>query len=535
MAEIKAQSNIKLREIMLHSHPFPKLISVNEKLNIIKQIIELTANDPAQGTKEWVSERQIGGSDTASVIGKGYYGKSFFEVVKEKIFPGGGFTGNLATRFGRVMEEFSRKFIEKLFSTEVWEFKSLPNQLQYTSYSPDGVSMIQLFGKLLMVLLEFKTPLSRIPDGKIPKEYLPQIKAGMCALPMVDGSLFISTMLRICNMQEMQYNFNYNTRIHKADITTYKSRPVSNKSKLNQIIGFGLCLLIQNEEQRKNANQIHSDLKITETVQESKNCNYIVFGNNSSIEEELFKSKKSTPENDLQTASNKNYFYRTMKKKYCDIQLPYNYNLFEDYQTPVNTNEFDLFKNSIMHNHEKDYGNENETTFDNILNYADKNSYISAFHIPPYIVVDNLAKSALFKESGLASSGDILDDEYITAEMRIYLIETLEFIRKELKKQSINIVGFIPYKVFKMDFIYQPNDDPLFMKEQVAPYIKVYSEIKTECNAIDHDANFTDEEKNKMKWDIIFKYFPDKKPVETEEIEDINKSLLSKLDDDFIF
>ena len=539
MSVSKEARDNRLREILLHNHPSPRSLSMDEKVHIVNKVIEMTINDPAQGTKEWASERQIGGSDTSSVVGKGYFGKNFFDVVRDRIFPGNGFSGNLATRFGRVMEEFSRKFIEKLFSTTVWEFKSLPNQLHYTSYSPDGLTVINILGKIMMLLLEFKTPLNRIPDGKIPREYLPQIKAGMCALPMVDGSLFMNTMLRICSFRDLQYNFDYNTRVHKSDTTTCKSRPSTHKSKLDKILAFGLCILIQTKEQRSLAEYYLADVNQVDGSQtnEYSDTSVVVFDSGPSLEEELFKSPilsiQKTLDQIYQSSNNRYALYDRIKHNYPNLNVP-DFNIGEQkLHKHMYLSNNELFKDASVYENEKDYGNESEVVSDSIFAHVDQNKYISMYHIPPYLVLDNLAKIQLLKDSGLINGGNVNPDT-ITADMQIYMIESINFFRRELEKQSVHIVGFIPYKVFKMDLIFQPNDDPLFMRSQVKPHIDVYAQIKAQCNAIDVRTDLTDEEKNTHKWDILFKFFPDKKPAVTSD--DVTEGLIEKLDaDDFMF
>ena len=111
--ETKENRVARLRKVLLHEHVAPMTVAIQEKIKIIEEVIHITSYDPAQGSKEWASERQIGGSDTSSVMGRGYYGKGFFDVVCDKIF-GSSFNGNLATRFGRVMEEVSRKFLKNI-------------------------------------------------------------------------------------------------------------------------------------------------------------------------------------------------------------------------------------------------------------------------------------------------------------------------------------------------------------------------------------------------------------------------------------
>jgi hypothetical protein len=505
----------KLREILLHYHPNPINVSIDDKIAIVLKIIELTQDDPAQGSKAWASERQIGGSDTSSVMGRGYYGKGFFDVVRDKIF-GSCFNGNLATRFGRVMEEVSRLFIEKIFTTTVWELKSLPNQLVYTSYSPDGVTVAQLFGKMLMLLLEFKTPLSRIPDGKIPKEYLPQIKAGMCAMPMVDGSLFVNTMLRICNLKDIKYNYEYNTILHKSDCKVTQSNKIPHKSKIDQVVAFGLMVLVQNEIQYKNAlenaedeiDPILVELGLTEgRVVNSHGKIFITFDDGVSFEDNLLRKKSLSIDKTLEN------IYRTANIRKADP------NLTEDKN----------FSAAMLYENEVDYGFEGENSIDTILNHVDNKLMLGCYHLPPYIVTENLGRIDLFKSQGISPAK--IDPVAITAEVRKYFIDAMDNIRNAFKEQNVRIVGFVPYKIFKMDFIYQPNTEPDFIKN-LKPQIDKYADIKKKCNEVDADNQLNDEEKNSRKWEILYEFFPEKKPA---DVENNKNDLLSKIDEDSMF
>jgi hypothetical protein len=497
----------KLREVLLHSHQSPKSIDINTKVKIINDVVEITINDAAQGSKEWVSERQIGGSDISSVMGHGYGGKDFFSVVCDKIF-GSQFYGNLATRFGRVMEEVSRKLVEKLFGATVWELKSLPNQLKYTSYSPDGVAVANILGKYLMLLLEFKTPLSRIPDGKIPKEYLPQIKAGMCAIPIVDGSLFVNSMLRICNLYEVKYNFEYNTLLHKADCTTCKSRPYSNKSKIDQVCAIGISVLVQNEMQLAYANQQSS-----KPIDNSHYKDDIIrFKDEYNYEDDLLRSASLSSSEIGANADRAAEFRIQLAERYENKQL-------------IGTDA--MFIGSLLHENERDYGSESDKTIDTILEHVDNKLMLDVFHIPPYIVRENLGKAGFLKECGFKQSN--VDPDQITVESRLYLLDSMNYLREELKKQNVRIVGVLPYKIFKMDLIYQDNNDPEFIRK-LKPLIDIYEEIKLKCNKIDATEKSI-EERDRKKWDIIYEHFPNKK--QNKPVAD--DSITLKLDDDSMF
>jgi hypothetical protein len=480
----------EIRSVLLHNHKSPKSLSINEKKDVIIKIIEMTSNDPLQGTKEWAERREIGGSDTSSVIGQGYYGKCFFDVVWEKIF-GSNFSGNFATRFGRVMEEATRKFIERLFDTIVWELKSLPNQLQHTSYSPDGVTILSIRNKMLMVLLEFKTPLSRIPSGKIPKEYLPQIKAGMSAIPMVDGALFVNTMLRICSLEDMKYNMDYNIDIHKADLKKPKDKP-------SYILAYGIIVISQRPEQHEKASIEFKETRLIEKkILLQERIDYKEALDNYKRKEQL-----------------KNVFYSHLAQN--GFKSP----MMSEYSTVAPELKTEIYSELLLNSNEFDIGRENEISTNIIFNFIDK-GYLSAFHIPPYIVVDNLDRIEI-----LGIPKGQLNEKLVTSEVQIYFNEAVECVRSQIKD---HVVGLIPYKIFKMDMIYVENEEPEFI-QTLKPYIEKYTEIKAQCKEIDN-MNIPIEEKNTCKKQVLYKYFPEKK----DDTNQISESMQAVLNEDTMF
>lgn len=526
-----------LRIILQHSHPNPKFLSMTDKVTIINKIFELTACDPEQGSKEWAENRQIGGSDAGAMLGKGYFGKGPFEVIKDKILPGA-FNGNLATRFGRTFEEVSRLIIEKIFGHQVWEFKSLPNQLPYTSYSPDGVTIAYILQKMLMILLEFKTPLSRIPDGKIPKEYLPQIKSGMCAMPFVDGALFVNSMLRICSLKDFAYNFEYNTRVHKQDTTTTKVRKVCVKDQLSEVIGMGMVVLYQNDIQKSNVKE-HFDNDDSEfgnfKTTSSYGRSFVVFDTGPSFEDDLLKTPILSGDKAVQAIyerhHNRNLLYSAISKIHPTLDIP-EFDCKVEEIKDLNS----LFKFALLSQNEKEFGMETEGDTDSMFQYIDEKKFIGIKHITPFLIYDQLAKIPLLKSCGFASNGNIevnsKSADYITQDARIYFIEQLNSARQSCEKSGIHIVGVIPYKIFKMDLIYTSNDEPKFM-ENLRPGVEIYGKIREECKEINLDNSLGIDEVNKAKWNVLVKYFPDKKAAqETQEQQIVNDGLMALMNGD---
>ena len=86
-------------------------------------------------------------------------------------------------------------------------------------------------------MFEFKSPYSSIPDDyKISYQYIPQVKTGLCSIPIADKAIFISNVYRICNLNQLSFNKEYNTAFHNKD--EKKKNLVIDKPIAIGIIGF---------------------------------------------------------------------------------------------------------------------------------------------------------------------------------------------------------------------------------------------------------------------------------------------------------
>jgi hypothetical protein len=65
-----------------------------------------------------------------------------------------------------------------------------------------------------IALLEFKCPMSRLPDGKIPKNYKPQLQLGLALAEVCDYAIFADALFRKCALADLTDNSNYDTNYH---------------------------------------------------------------------------------------------------------------------------------------------------------------------------------------------------------------------------------------------------------------------------------------------------------------------------------
>lgn len=196
-----------------------------------------------QGSQQWLDERQlmIGGSEIATITGKNRF-SSIQNLIAQKIGLSS-FLGNRATRWGNLFEDmteliFSTLFLnnEKIYTTGSIANKDIPEH----KYSPDGLCTMTINEVLYTILLEFKSPLSTIPSGKIPPHYLPQVKAGLCTLELTDKAIFVNNMFRKCTLSDLDYTTKYDHVFHKD---------ADKNLKIDQALACGMIMFYISGEQ----------------------------------------------------------------------------------------------------------------------------------------------------------------------------------------------------------------------------------------------------------------------------------------------
>lgn len=200
------------------------------KENKLRRYVDKYSALPVQGTDEWLEARKltIGGSEIATVIGHNNY-CSYANWIAEKVgLISTRFEGNTATRFGKLFENIGARLTQLIFNTTLHEMSSIEGTINGIKYSPDGIGIIKfacfdiinnkpvLTVEYMTTLLEFKSPLTTIPNGKIPRQYLPQIMTGLATLEVETG-LFVNNMYRKCSFDNFKANLLYDRDFHKKD------------------------------------------------------------------------------------------------------------------------------------------------------------------------------------------------------------------------------------------------------------------------------------------------------------------------------
>jgi len=242
------------------------------KTHQIEEILEEYKDAPKQGTEEWFRQRTgIGGSEMAIITGDNKY-STIIDLIRNHTGLSK-FEGNIFTQWGCLFEEQIKNIVEIIMDCPIHEIGSVQGSIQHHRYSPDGLATMKLLvgtdqkykshanmyqvltgneaniknmtvlHDYVNVLMEFKCPASRIPDGSIPKEYLPQIKSGLCDLLFCDVALFVNAAFRKCSYRDWKPNNIYDKEYHKSDCSKIKAQIVNAKfTKPLAIGGIGLYI-----------------------------------------------------------------------------------------------------------------------------------------------------------------------------------------------------------------------------------------------------------------------------------------------------
>ena len=334
------------------------------KLFLLNEFINKNKNLAPQGSEEWHKTRKysIGGSEMAIITGENPYQK-LDSLVAGKI----GFTkfnGNLATRWGNLFEYITNRLTEIIFNADITETGSLEGSVKNQRYSPDGLGVVKTvcysFEKQketiehCIVLFEYKSPFISIPNGVIPKHYMPQVKTGLCSIPITDFAIFISNMYRKCPLEDLKNNISYDTKFHNKDS--------AKKINIELPLAYGIIVIYQTDfqkEQFKKKYFSHKEFVISYESEDSDDLEYLKVGEDveMDIDEDQYNS---------------------------DIEL---YKYFNKY----NNNTYIL----------KDFGKSGYYEFDNLMTLIDEN-LVSVEYLEPSIINKELwEKNDLLKYQNL--------------------------------------------------------------------------------------------------------------------------------------
>jgi hypothetical protein len=225
---------------------------------VITKFLETVTEAPIQKSAEWHAIRKttIGGSEISSVLNINPF-KSRRSLIADKAgISTLTFNGCLATRWGNTFEQLTREWIQRIsvMDGEIQETGSIEGVIARQRYSPDGLGVVKLLNENdqlddYIVLFEFKAPFSGLPDGKIPKHYIPQIQTGLLSIPICDLSIFVNNCYRKCALSDLGFAMTYDTNFHSGDAK--KRRTAS--QRFDSVLSCGIIGFYQTKENYENA------------------------------------------------------------------------------------------------------------------------------------------------------------------------------------------------------------------------------------------------------------------------------------------
>lgn len=178
----------------------------------LKSFLDKHKYVPEQRSAEWYANRKytIGGSEMAVIAGCNPY-KKIRDLVENHLGIKT-FNGNINTYWGTVLEDIAIHILEKELHCKIHETGSLPGAVVYQKFSPDGLVYLEHLDKV--ALIEIKNGARRIPNGRVPAHYKPQIFAGLDSIKVADFALFVDVMFRRCSLKDFAFNTKFDTEIH---------------------------------------------------------------------------------------------------------------------------------------------------------------------------------------------------------------------------------------------------------------------------------------------------------------------------------
>jgi len=166
---------------------------------LTEYVDEISSNGIGQHGKKWHAKRvfTIGGSSLATIMGINPW-STIKKLITDKIGLTS-FMGDIKPQWGNLFEPIIQTVVEHDKNCKIIGENIFIEGPTNTSYSPDGLAVID--GKI--VLMEFKCPYSRLPNGKMPKYYEPQVKMGLDIIKIADSGLYAEGVFRRCTWAEL--------------------------------------------------------------------------------------------------------------------------------------------------------------------------------------------------------------------------------------------------------------------------------------------------------------------------------------------
>lgn len=481
----------------------------NALVDILENFIKDNAGSAIQGSKKWIEERRhtIGGSEIAAVIGCNAF-SNLQGLIAQKVNLTS-FKGNSATRWGNLFENISELLFktiflsdnDKIYATGSIQHKTIKNH----KYSPDGLCILPFLDnkkiEKKITLLEFKSPYGSVPTAKVPKHYLPQVKAGMCTIDICETAVFVNNMFRKCSLNQLDFTTSYNSSYHRDTELKLK--------RINKAIANGMILFSISAE---------SLPLFVDTYNDMIDKKY--FNDDASDDSASYNPDKP----------NKKHKYSEFTDDICDNNpdTDLDSDIEDDIHIDDGTNILYKVK-AIIEDSTKnliDFGEENKEMFDQFLSLykPDDNEpgYIDIKCIKP-----QLNKAAFTQASAKYSTlilpnelGYVCSNDHLSGICKKYNFEKIiKLYKNKCTKNGAILIGYLPWKLFRSSNIIV-DKEPDFLeniKDKIDNTVDIINDIMSNSSDLDEVAN--NFEKHFADSSIIKKYYEDKAPS-TEYIMD---------------
>ena len=191
------------------------------KEELVSRILAFVEKHSAirQNTPEWYNlfSTTVGGSEISVLYDMNKYMKRN-ELLEKKRNPSNLFVQPVACLWGKLFESIIRLYIKVIFDTQIYGHDICIIDGQFR-YSPDGLGVY----KDRIVLFEFKCPYIRRPNGDVPKQYIPQLWAGLVATGEIASyGIYVDAVFRKCSSNQLGNKPGYDKRYHSRDFSKYK-------------------------------------------------------------------------------------------------------------------------------------------------------------------------------------------------------------------------------------------------------------------------------------------------------------------------
>ena len=220
------ESITKDEESITNDEESLKELKEESPYTILKNYLATLTAGPEQRTTEWykIKKLTVGGSEMSCVLNKNPY-KDYHEFIAEKTGIGEKCEGNLATRWGTLFENITERWTQNILCmSEICAAPSIEGVIARQRYSPDGLGIVRFDGVDYIILFEFKSPLSSLPDGKIPYHYMTQVQTGLLTIAIADCAIYVSNAYRKCALSQLSFNGEYDTAFHSNDKSLSKKK-----------------------------------------------------------------------------------------------------------------------------------------------------------------------------------------------------------------------------------------------------------------------------------------------------------------------